>query len=192
MKYSFSSTSLGYYVFMQLQVTFAILLPYIFTLALYMPLTCTSVPRHILNVLHIFFVNQDYYNAFVLHCADTISTSPSKDYTTFMENSSEFVFKCSGNGKYFKWTVDGYDTGMDYVRHRGIRVSSPLLSSSDEDSVSSLLTIPTTQNNSNITVKCAMFNETHYEWSNPVKLILQGRCVSVCVCLCICIHLLLL
>lgn len=135
-------------------------------------------------------MNQDYYDAFVLHCADAISITPSKDYITFLKNSSVCVFKCSGNGKYVKWTVDGYDTGIAYVRDRGIRVSPP--SSSDEDSVSSLLTIPTTQNNSNITVKCAIFNETHNKWSNPVKLILQGRCVSVCVCLCICIHLLLL
>ncbi|KAL5469205.1 hypothetical protein EMCRGX_G030429 [Ephydatia muelleri] len=101
---------------------------------------------------------------------------PSHDNTTFENNASYVTFTCFGIGAYMYllWTVNGYDTGSPYVLNKGIRYT-PYIISPDGLSVSSQLIVPTTKANNNITVICIVVDASfNPQFSNPVKLFLQG------------------
>ena len=106
--------------------------------------------------------------------AGSVVISPSNDYTTFENNTSNFTFNCSGNGTFLFWTVDGNTTGTQYVLSKGIQ-PTPYVVSPDGPTVSSQLTVPTTNANRNITVNCTVL-DTSYQLhsSNSVRLTLQG------------------
>ena len=98
-----------------------------------------------------------------------IFLSPSRDYTTFENNASNFTFNCLGNGTALFWTVDGYATGRSYVLNKGIQYT-PFIVSPDGLTVSSQLIVPTTKANNNITVICTVQDSSYHQSSNPVKL----------------------
>ena len=107
--------------------------------------------------------------------AGSVVISPSNDYTTFENNTSNFTFNCSGNGTIVVWKVDGYTTGTQYVRNKGINYTNPSVVSPDGLTVSSQLIVPTTKANRNISVICTVLGTSyHYQSSNPVRLTLQG------------------
>ena len=117
----------------------------------------------------------------VLLCITDASVviSPPGDYTTFENNASNFTFNCSGNGSFILWKVDGQSTGLSYVLDKGIQYT-PFIVSPDGLTVSSQLIVPTTKANNNITVICIVQNLSYYyQFSNPVKLFLQGTVLLI-------------
>ena len=108
--------------------------------------------------------------------AGSVVISPSDDFTTYENNTSNFTFNCSGNGTFLFWTVDGYTTGTQYVLSKRIQYTTYVVSP-DGPTVSSQLIVPTTKANRNITVVCTttvLFPPFDYQTSYPVRLILQG------------------
>ena len=111
--------------------------------------------------------------------AGSVVISPSNDYTTFENNTSNFTFNCSGNGTVLFWTVDGYSSGAPYVLNKGIQ-PTPYVVSPDGPTVSSQLIVPTTEANRNITVICTVLDASYQlQSSNPVRFTLQGTCTVV-------------
>ena len=113
------------------------------------------------------------------HTDATAVISPFHDYTAFENNASKLTYNCSGNGTSLQWRVDGYTTGTKYVRNKGITFTH-FIESRDGLSVSSQLTVPTTKANNNITVICIVQDSllNYQQWSNPVKLFIQGTALA--------------
>ena len=110
----------------------------------------------------------------ILLGATEVVVVPSHDYTTFLNNALTFTFNCSGNGKFLFWTVDGHSTATSYVLDKGINYTQ-CQTLPNGFTVSSLLIVPTTEANKNITVICTVLDQVNNHFSSdPVKLILQG------------------
>ena len=79
----------------------------------------------------------------------------------------------------FCGTVDEQSTGSSYGLNKGIQYT-PFFISPDGLTVSSQLIVPTTKANNNITVICTVQDSLfNHQYSNPVKLYLQGT-LNIC------------